>query len=142
MIFYTFGNKNDKVVIVEIFVEIIKQKANISNVDFVVVNLGNDIKKSLINACNLFAKTDLKYFKENNIKVKVSSSENYSSPFLTSLFYLAFICDRFNISPPKVLVAGDLMQDGASSKFKFSLLDKINKDGLFKEYIQWQLKFV
>ena len=75
MIFYTFGNKNDKPVIVEIFVEIFKEETDKPNVDFMVVNLGNDIKKSLINACNLFARTDLQYFKNNSIKVRESQEQ-------------------------------------------------------------------
>lgn len=137
MIFRTLGYYKENIVIVNINIEIKIIGTGKSNVGFTVKNLGNEIQNSLIKATNIFAKYNLEFFVDKDIIVEVSSSIPYTSPYLTSLFLVAFACSKLKLDPPRALIIGDIDKNETVNHQDYNIVKNAKEQNIFTEYQMW-----
>lgn len=129
---YIFSRIDVKIVNIEMNINI-EENEN-ESLRFTVKNFDNCIQKYLIKASNIFAKFHKNFFKHRKITITVSSSEKYSIPFITSVFIAGYLCKLFNVEPPKVIIIGDILSNGGSINFDYSIL---KKHDAIKDYVHW-----
>lgn len=131
---YTCLLKNNNYILNKLYFSLIITNATgKGSIKFTVENCSNSLTHPLIKAANLFAKTDVKFFENKIIEVCINSENKIDEKSiniekLTSLFYYAFCCFRFNVYKyPKTIIYGDIYKNGiAVDKNLMSIPQLIN----------------